>query len=405
MKIGMILDKGFPPDTRVENEAKTLIAHGHEVILFCWNFRNQAETENIDGIQVHRYKLSQKLFDFLSPLAFTFPVYFFFLTYYVKKFLSNYKPDVIHIHDMVAAEPVYKVANRSTPIVLDLHENRPEIMKTYTHINSGFGKFLVDVEKWRKKQQALIGLADKLIVVTEEAKNEILDQHEINKENIYVVPNAVMIENFFNYQINNEIIEKYQSDFVVLYLGSTGLRRGTETAIHSIKILKNKINNIKLVLVGKSRDDAKLKKLTENLNIKDNVVFEGWQNVTLFPSYILVSDVCISPLLRNLHHDTTYANKLFQYMSLGKPTVVSDCPAQREVVEKENCGLVHKADDPNDLADKIEKLYYDKKLSEKLGENGKLAVLSKYNWTETGKDLVNLYETLEKGTNHDKKYL
>ena len=35
MRIGMILDKTFPPDPRVENEAVTLINHGFEVFLFC----------------------------------------------------------------------------------------------------------------------------------------------------------------------------------------------------------------------------------------------------------------------------------------------------------------------------------------------------------------------------------
>ena len=38
--------------------------------------------------------------------------------------------------------------------------------------------------------------------------------------------------------------------FVLLYLGDTGLRRGLQTAIASIPVLKEKIPNIKLVIVG-----------------------------------------------------------------------------------------------------------------------------------------------------------
>ena len=35
MRIGMILDKTFPPDPRVENEAIELLKQGHKVFLFC----------------------------------------------------------------------------------------------------------------------------------------------------------------------------------------------------------------------------------------------------------------------------------------------------------------------------------------------------------------------------------
>jgi hypothetical protein len=34
MRIGMILDTPFPPDSRVENEAVSLIKADHEVFLF-----------------------------------------------------------------------------------------------------------------------------------------------------------------------------------------------------------------------------------------------------------------------------------------------------------------------------------------------------------------------------------
>jgi len=395
MRIGMILDHEFPPDPRVENEAKVLMNNGHEVILFCWNFRDQPEIEIIDGIQIHRYKLPQKLFDLLSPLAYTVPIYNFILAHHIKQFLSDYHPDVIHIHDMVAVEPVLKVSEDSSLIVLDLHENRPEIMKTYSHINSGFGKFFINLNKWGKKQIEFIHVADKLIVVTNEAKKDILDHQNIDEENIYVVPNTVRLESFLEYPIDNMIVERFESDFVVLYLGSTGLRRGTDTAIRSIEILKNKIKNIKLVLVGKSRDDVKLKKLAKDLNVKKNVVFEGWQNFTLFPSFIKASEICISPLIRNRHHDTTYANKLFQYMSLEKPVIVSDCTAQKNIVQETNCGLIHKAGNEKELAENILHFYKNYELRKQMGANGKKAVIEKYNWENTSKNLIELYEKIE----------
>ena len=74
MRIGMILDKTFPPDPRVENEAISLINEGHEVFLFCLKYHKNAGDVLIKGIQVKRYQ-SNKLEYKLSALAYTFPFY------------------------------------------------------------------------------------------------------------------------------------------------------------------------------------------------------------------------------------------------------------------------------------------------------------------------------------------
>jgi hypothetical protein len=70
MKIGMILDKTFPPDPRVENEAISLIKSGNEVYLFCLSY-NKNEDVVVNEIKVKRY-LSNKLEYKLSALEYTF---------------------------------------------------------------------------------------------------------------------------------------------------------------------------------------------------------------------------------------------------------------------------------------------------------------------------------------------
>ena len=71
-----------------------------------------------------------------------------------------------------------------------------------------------------------------------------------------------------------------------------------------------------------------LVELAKSYNILKYIDFEGWKNENLFPSYIKAAHLGVSPLHNNLHHHTTYANKLFQYMSLGCPLICSDVEAQ-----------------------------------------------------------------------------
>ncbi|MEQ8245418.1 glycosyltransferase family 4 protein [Fulvivirga sp.] len=393
MRIGMFLDTAFPPDSRVENEAISLIKAGHEVHLFSLDYEGRKSKEIVNGIQVHRYK-ADKLTYKLSALAYTFPFFHNRIKKLIRQFIEEIQPDVIHIHDMVIAKAVMDV-NKGLPVVLDLHENRPEIMKHYKHVNEGLGKWLISTNKWNAVQDELIKRCDHLILVTEEAKKVVADKGLKNADQITVVPNTILPEVYLNYKIDDSILERFKDTYNLVYLGDTSLRRGTDTAIKAIALLKDKIPNVKLILVGESSVDDQLMSLAKELAVDNHVSFEGWQDGSLFSSYVEASDGCLSPLKRNPHHDTTFANKLFQYMAMGKPVVVSDSTTQANVVNSENCGLVFEAENERELADQIIKLYEDKELSKQLGANGAAAVKERWNWDITSRDLLKMYVHLK----------
>lgn len=391
----MILETSFPPDARVENEAYSLIGAGHNVALFSLDNNIDNPSDTVNGIRVKRYKTNIFIYK-LSALAYTFPFYHYLLFPKIDQFIKETKPEVLHVHDMVIAEAVFRVNKKyKLPIVLDLHENRPEIMKYYEHVNRIPGKYLINLNVWKKWQRALMKKATKVILVTEEAKKLAVEETGLPAENFHVVPNTITPSIFYGYELKKGIIDKFKTTFNVLYLGDTGLRRGTDTAVAAIAKLKEKIPHIKLIIVGKSSADELLKSDAASFNLSENVDFMGWQDLKLFPSFIAASDICISPLKRNIHHDTTYANKIFQYMAMGKPILVSDCPSQANLVREENCGMVHKADDADDLAEKIYDLFKNKALAKEMGERGKAAVFTKYSWEiACGPELKKIYEEI-----------
>ncbi|AOW21931.1 glycosyltransferase family 4 protein [Urechidicola croceus] len=395
MRIGMILDYTFPPDPRVENEAISLIKRGHEVFLFCLSYSENKKNELINGIQVKRYK-SNKLEYKLSALAYTFPFYTNSMKRKISHFLNKNKIEAIHIHDMRIAEAVFKANKKlKLPTVLDLHDNMPEIMKLYPHLQKFPGKQLISPKKWKLKEEEFISKADKIITVSQEFINEVVKRTKIPEEKIVLVPNTVHQSFYKEAVIDESIVEMYKNYFVILYLGDTGLRRGLQTAIESITTLKNKIPNVKLVIVGKNTTDTILKKQVEDLKVENYVDFQGWQNVKLFPSYITASDVCISPLHRNIQHDVAYANKLFQYMSFEKPVLVSNAIAQKNLIQRTKAGLVHNERDSKDFSDKVLQLYNNKELRNSFGENGKNFIEEVFCWEKTSEKLVELYDNLK----------
>jgi len=394
MKIGMILDKTFPPDPRVENEAISLIEKGHEVFLFCLKYDKINMDTIINGINVKRYK-SNKLEYKLSALVYTFPFYTYLLKRKILHFLLKHKIEAIHIHDIRIAEAVFK-ANKKLKLatVLDLHDNMPEIIKFYPHLQKFPGKQLISPKKWKQKEEEFIRKATKVITVSQEFIEEVVERTKISKEKIVLVPNTIHQSFYKKAIIDKLIVNRYKNSFVILYLGDTSLRRGLQTAIESINILKNKIPTIRLVIVGSNTTDAILKQQVVDLNIEKYVDFEGWKDVKLFPSYIKASSVCISPLDRNIQHDVAYANKLFQYMSFAKPVLVSNAIAQKNLIEKTNSGLVHLEKNAQDFAAKVIQLHSDKELCETLGNNGKRFVEDEFCWEKTSEKLINLYANL-----------
>ncbi|NEW80141.1 MAG: glycosyltransferase family 4 protein [Gelidibacter sp.] len=394
MRIGMILDKTFPPDPRVENEAISLINNGHDVFLFCLKYNKESESQVINEIQVKKYA-SNKLTYKLSALAYTFPFYTEIMSKKIKHFLNVNKIEAIHIHDMRIAAAVFK-ANKTLklPTVLDLHDNMPEIMKLYAHLQKFPGKQLISPKKWKQKEEEFINKATKIITVSQEFIEEVVGRTQISRDKIVLVPNTVHRSFYEDAVIDNLVLDTYKNDFVILYLGDTGLRRGLQTAIESLSILKEKIPNVKLVIVGISSTDPILKQQVTDLKLENQVDFLGWQNVSLFPSYIVASSVCISPLLRNIQHDVAYANKLFQYMSFAKPVLVSDAIAQKNLIEKTNSGLVHLEKNSQDFADKVLQLYANQSLRDRLGQNGKQFVQEEFCWEKTSEKLIALYANL-----------
>ena len=390
----MILDATFPPDPRVENEAVSLINAGHEVFLFCLKYQDEKSSEVINGIQVKRYN-SNKLEYKLSALAYTVPFYTILMKIKIHQFIKDTKIEAVHIHDIRIAQAVFNANKKhNLPVVLDLHDNMPEVMKLYPHLQKFPGKYVISPKRWKLKEEEFILKADKVISVSPEFIDTLIARLPSEKEKFVLVPNTIRKSFFEDYKVDVNITERYKNKFVILYLGDTNIRRGLQTVISSVATLQQKISNLKLVIVGKNTTDTILKQQVEELKISEFVDFEGWQNVTLFQSYILSSAICISPLHRNLQHDVAYANKIFQYMSLAKPLLVSDAIAQKRLVEKTNSGLVHQEKNVEDFTDKVLKLYADETLRTELGENGKHFVRNEFSWEQTSKKLIHLYDNL-----------
>lgn len=390
----MILDKVYPPDPRVENEASFLVSKGHTVYLYAFDFESTSiKSWNHKGFEVRNYPMPSWLTKAYA-LAYTIPWYHRYIKKSLLHFIENNPLDAIHIHDIQIARAVFWLKDKfDGKIVLDLHENRPEIMKYYEHVNSLAGKLSIFPALWKKFESKYIIEADKVVVVTKEAASHYCSYLDVGIDKFLVVPNTVRKSFYSEYTTEND--PKNRVPFKILYIGDTGSRRGLITTFKAIKKLVDNKKAVHLDVVGSSRFDAVLRTSIEKMGLQDAVTLHGWQNFEKFPSFINSTHVGICPIHRNVHHDTTFANKIFQYLSYGKPIIVSDCPPQKEIAEKYQVGLCFEDRNVEDLSRKILKLIEDSSLYESYRTNAFSTIKDEWNWENKAQVLANYYSSIE----------
>ncbi len=391
MKILMLLEKDFPPDGRVEYEIQELFKRGHRVDMLCITNKKTNIGEYMSG-KVYRFQQSKFIYK-IGALALDLPFYFNFWCRNLKQVMQENSYDVIHVHDLPLVEVALRAQKRyGVKVVADYHENRPEIMKYYPYLKLFPAKYLVSLKKWHAYQRRVSPLVDALILVTPEAKTYYCNEFDLNPDRVYVVPNYAHIPTFSAIQLKSEVIDRISNKFYVVYFGDSGIRRGTLDIIHVAYELKE-YNDIYFTIIGSSSEQHILEKAVKDLHLK-NIDLTGYMPFPEASSFIYGAKVGICPFHRNEHHDTTYANKMFQYMYYGLPLIVSDCPSQRVIVEKEACGVVFEAGNCASLKQVILRLYNNPEERVSMGKRGHQVVMESYNWEKSGTQIAALYNQL-----------
>lgn len=182
----------------------------------------------------------------------------------------------------------------------------------------------------------------------------------------------------------------------ILYIGVVSEIRGIFQIIEALNVLKQREVPFTFHCVGPIDEGLmdKLEQLEAYQNIKKDIIFYGRK--PMFEAYKLA---CHSKLALSLLHPTpnyirSYSTKIFEYMAIGLPFVVSDFPLYSFVKERKIGYCV----DPFDcvkIADTFEYLLSDSEEISLQIEEAKIAVKKDFSWESQREKLLNLYNQIE----------
>jgi glycosyltransferase involved in cell wall biosynthesis len=397
MNILMVLStKIFPPDGRVEREARSLIGDGHNVFLMARRGPGQLVEEIIDGVHVIRVPLP-----FQCKKAIADFIYFFFQRYliffHILRACRKHRINALHVHDLCYALAT-TLAGKTLhlPVIFDMHEHYTAMLKMSfeAKVYRKFKPFaFILLALLRIEEKIACHRSRKVIVVADEHIGRI-ESLGVAHDNIVVVTNTEDVHYFRSFAIDESLAKEYLDDFVILYLGGFSPHRGLETAIEAMPIILEQIPNARLLLVGEGATRLELEQLVRDAHLGDRVTFAGFQPFKTVPTYIYLSSVCLIPHISTPHIETTMPNKIFQFMIPGKPVVVSSTRPMMRIVNDAECGLIFKERDAKSLAETIIQ-FEDEALRRRLGENGRQAVEDRYNWEKTVQALLSLYRKVQ----------
>ena len=253
------------------------------------------------------------------------------------------KPDIIYAsmpHPLCSLLALKMAKKFKVPCIVETRDLWPESLVSFGMISSKglIAKIMYKLEKY------IYTHADKLIFTMKGGIDYIKERKyssKINLKHVYHLNNGADLEKIEKDLVNNKLDDKDLNDnkhFKVVYAGSIRFAYDIDQIVELAKKFKdNKLNKVKFLIYGEGNYKDELINKCNDYGL-DNIVFKGFVDSKYIP-YIMSK--CQLALLHGKNYSVfrygTSQNKLFTYLSAGKP-IVSVFSNKYDIIGKNRCG-------------------------------------------------------------------
>ena len=173
-----------------------------------------------------------------------------------------------------------------------------------------------------------------------------------------------------------------QEKKVLLFFGMIKKVKGLDVLLQSFSKVIDVNSDIILLIAGKpwQHDFSYYQQIIDKNNLTEHII--------LHPKFIPHDDVehyySASDLVVLPYTKIYQSGVLMMALSYGSPALVSDLPPIKEIISDNVNGFLFKSADVNDLAEKLIIILSDKQNLERVRENGKTLINTKFSWDMIG---------------------
>lgn len=287
---------------------------------------------------------------------------------------------------------------------------RPDVIHTYLFVSNFFGAIFGKMcgvpviivskvandsawQKWyhRIAEKLIVPLVDQYIVDGEAVKRYNLERIKIPADKVILIHTTINPEKFMPTTGKSQaILQEFHISAdrqVVGFIGRFHPQKDPKTFVLAAKKVLDENRNALFMMVGYGALEKELKQLAAELGIEKGIIFPGLRRdlANLYNTFDIFVNSSIYEGLPLV---------IMQALLMKKPVIATDVDGNSEIIQNYQSGILVPPGDPTALAKAITALLADASLREKLGQNGRTVMLTKFSLTNIVQQIVNLYESL-----------
>ena len=309
------------------------------------------------------------------------------LLYTFWTFILNfrYKFNIIHCGQVLSSGFTGWLMNRMF--------NIPYIIYDYGSETFRFGRnpFLLDIIKH------ILNIAYLIIPNSHFTKNEFVDIG-IQPEKFSIVTPGVDTQRFFPTEKDPILIKKHElkDKIVLLTVARLDERKGHDNVIRVLSRLKNQYHNLVYIIIGKGREEAKLKALCQQLKVEDQVIFTGYITENDLPKYYNLCDIFIL-LNRQTAEDERlrgdyegFGIVFLEASACGKPVIAGNYGGISDAIENGKSGYIIDGTNLQIITKTLDKLLQNTEIRIELGNYGLERARKTFDWKLKSREILPL---------------
>ena len=384
------------PDIRLEKTGRLLGEAGYQVDVLCmeaastdWSHGEVIEAKLPGSIPE---RLIRRLITILrrNPIEFSWRYLGAF-----ESVMATKKYDVVQWNDLPGVVEASEVAHHyGAKLVFDMHENYADNMWS-TERDEGRPSYRYNVNAWLRYENAAVKVADRVLVNIDEMGERVIGMHGVSSDKLSIVRNAEPPDLWSESRPSQDLRARFADKDVMLFVGSCSQHRGIDVVVRAMALVREKLPNLQMIIVGDGGGIPKWKSLAAELRVDDIVIFEGRKPFREAQKYYAIADFGVIPHQKYAQTDNGIPHKLAQNLINGLPVLVSSCHCLERVVGETNTGLVFRSGYPSSAAQKIVEMMTDAtqrvafaKASRHTGTDGI------FGWEQMRSEIIDAYRLL-----------